>query len=148
MAGNGHPNSLKNLRPWQPGQGGNAGGAPVRLPPEIRQARRENMAGLIKLIHLYVGMSEEQAKSRLDGPDCLQLEEMIQGQISKAKEGDSRAFQFIIEVMCGKIPESDEVASPSENMTREEKLAAAKMMVRILEREGHDEPGTVQPPSG
>lgn len=129
------------LKPWVKGQSGNPGGL-VKLPPELRIARRENMAGLIKLIHKYVAMTEDQAKQRLQGPDALQLEEMIQGQISKAKEGDSRAFQFIIEVMCGKIPESDENSNPADKMTPEEKLAAAKMMVQVLEREVADGPGS------
>jgi hypothetical protein len=114
------PGNIKNLTPWKPGQAGGGTGI-VRLPPELRQARRENMAGMIKLIHLYVGMTEEQAKVRLSGPDSTQLEEMIQGQLSKAKEGDSRAFQFIVEIMCGKIPESDETTK-ADTLTLDEKI--------------------------
>ena len=97
------------------------------------------MAGLIKLLHLYVGMSDEEARVRLAGGKVLQLEEMIQGQISKAKEGDTNAFKFLIEVMCGKIPESDEVPSATENMSTQDKLAAAKKMVQMLEREVENE---------
>jgi hypothetical protein len=136
-----HPNSLKNLKPFKPGHVGGPG--VVRLPPELRQARRENMAVLIQLIHKYVGMTEEQAKVRLNGPESLQIEEMIQGQINKAKEGDSNAFKFIIEIMCGKIPEADENRSAAENMTRQEKLEAARMMVKLLEEEpnGSSDPG-------
>lgn len=122
-----------NLKPWPKGVSGNPGGAP-KLPPEIRAARRENMASLIKLIHLYVGMTTEQAQQRADGNSCLQLEEMVQGMIGKAKEGDTNAFKFLIEVMCGKIPESDEL-SPLESMTREEKLSALKQAVQLLEAE-------------
>jgi hypothetical protein len=128
-----NPNSLKNLRHFQPGN--KMGQGVVKLPPELRQARRENMASLIRLIHQYVGMTENQAKERLNGPESLQIEEMIQGQINKAKEGDSNSFKFIIEVMCGKIPESDESKSTTENMTRQEKLAAARLMVQMLEQD-------------
>lgn len=117
---------------WKPGQNGNPQNIRVKLPPELRAARKENMAALIKLIHQYVGMTHEQAKSRLNGPECLQLEEMIQGQIEKAKEGDSRAFQFIIEVMCGKIPEAD-VESQSETLTVEEKIDLMKRGLAMLE---------------
>ena len=101
------------------------------------------MAVLIQLIHKYVGMTEEQAKARLNGTESLQIEEMIQGQINKAKEGDSNAFKFIIEIMCGKIPEADENRSAAENMTRQEKLEAARMMVKLLEEEpnGSSDPG-------
>jgi len=130
-----NPNSLKNLKPWKPGERGGPGIA--RLPPELRAARRENMAALIKLIHSYVGMTEDEAKRRLSGPDCLQLEEMVQGQINKAKEGDSRAFQFIIEVMCGKIPEADEQTT-AETLTLEEKIDLMKKGLAALEAQsGH-----------
>ncbi len=107
--------------PWKPGQSGNPLGAVVRLPPELRQARRENMAGLIKIIHLYVGLTSEKAKDRLAGPDALQLEEMVQGQITRAAEGDSRAFQFLIEIMCGKIPDADP-ETPTDQMTPQDKI--------------------------
>lgn len=120
-----------NLKPWPKGVSGNPNG-PAKLPPEVRAARRENMANLIRLIHLYVGLTAEQAQKRFDGHESLQLEEMIQGMIGKAKEGDTNAFKFLIEVMCGKIPEADDV-SPLESMTREEKLAALKQAVALLE---------------
>jgi hypothetical protein len=125
-------NSLKNLKPFQPG---NKFGGATKLPQELRDARRKNMANLIKLIHLYVSLTDEQAKERLSGPSAVQLESMIQGQINKASEGDSRAFQFIIEVMCGKIPESDDTDRLSDTMTPQEKLEAAKKMVQMLERD-------------
>lgn len=135
-----NPNSLKNLKLFKSGQSGNPGGS-VSLPAELRAARRENMAGLIKLIHKYIAFTDEEAKTRLNGPDCIQLEEMIQGQISKAKEGDSRSFQFIIEVMCGKIPESDENPK-SENMTVEEKIELMKKGLAALEAQAGT-PGVV-----
>ena len=123
-------NSLKNLKPWKPGERGGPG--IVRLPPELRQARRENMAKLIELIHQYVALTDEQAKERIGGGECLQIEEMIQGQIMKAKEGDSRAFQFIIEVMCGKIPETDDTAR-GDSLTLEEKIELMKRGLQALE---------------
>lgn len=134
-------NSLKNLKPWKPGQHGGGVGK-IQLPPELRAARRENMAALIKLIHRYVGLTEDEAKQRLQGPDCLQLEEMIQGQINKAKEGDSRAFQFIIEVMCGKIPESDEQTT-AETLSLDEKIDLMKRGLAALEAQA----GTPRPTS-
>ena len=126
-----NPNSLKNLTPFKPGIGGPGVGV-VRLSHELRAARRENMAGLIRLIHAYVGMTEDHAKQRLQGPECLQLEEMVQGQINKAKEGDSRAFQFIVEVMCGKIPEADETTH-ADTLTVEEKISLMKQGLAALE---------------
>lgn len=131
MAGPGTP---ANLKSWKPGQSGNPGGM-TKLPPELRAARRENMAALITLIHQYVGMTTEQAAQRLAGHECLQLEEMVQGQIGKAKEGDSRAFQFIIEVMCGKIPETDE-PSRSDTLSIEEKIQLMERGLAALKAQG------------
>jgi hypothetical protein len=122
---------VDNLKPWPKGVSGNPGGT-VRLPPELRAARRENMSALIRIIHQYVGITEEQAKERLCGPEALQLEEMIQGQISKAKEGDTNAFKFLIEVMCGKIPEADH-ESATETLTPQDKLQMMKEAVKVLE---------------
>ncbi len=126
--------ALGNLRPWVKGQTGNPLGGP-KLPAELREARRKHMANLIKLIHIYVGLTEEEAKERLAGPGALQIEQMIQGQISKASEGDSRAFQFIMEVMCGKVPETDDHTSLADTLTAKEKLAALKKMTDTLELE-------------
>lgn len=127
-----NPN-LKSFH-WKKGQSGNPQGLAVRLPAELRAARKENMAALIRLIHQYVGLTEEQASQRLSGPDCLQLEAMIQGQINKAKEGDSNSFKFIIEVMCGKIPDADPVDDISlTGMTNLEKIEALKKALSLLQ---------------
>lgn len=131
-----HPNSIKNLKHFQPGNRANPSGAP-KLPAELRQARRENMEGLIRIIHTYVSMTKEQATTRLQGPEALLLEEMIMGQINRASEGDSRSFQFLIEVMCGKIPESDETPT-ADSMTPEEKLELMEKATAALRAQIND----------
>lgn len=99
------------------------------------------MAGLIKIIHMYVGMTSEKAKERLAGPEALQLEEMVQGQISRAAEGDSRAFQFLIEIMCGKIPEAD-VETQSDQMSPQEKIEfLEKALTTLKAQNGSSTPG-------
>jgi hypothetical protein len=123
--------TINNLKPFKSGISGNPGGRP-KLSVELRVARRENMERLVKLVHQYVGMSEDKARQRLSGPDALQTDEMIQGQILKAKEGDTNAFKFITEVMCGKIPESDEI-TPIEFLSTEEKIDLMKQGLAALE---------------
>ncbi len=118
--------------PFQKGQSGNPGGV-AKLPVELRVARRENLQNLIKLVHLYAGMTNEQVQQRLDGNQAVQLEEMVQGQIKRATDGDHNAFRFIIEVMCGKIPEQDDVEQPFEKMSSLEKLRTMKQAVAFLE---------------
>ena len=90
------------------------------------------MAGLIKLLHLYVAMTDEEAAQRMASPDATLLEKMIYGQINKAGEGDARPFQFLIEVMCGKIPEADKEDEESPR-TPEQKLQMMKDAVKLLE---------------
>lgn len=124
---------MTNLKPFKAGVSGNPGGRP-KLPLELRVARRENTATLIRLIHQYMGMSKEEARQRLSKPGTLQTEEMIQGQITKAIEGDTNAFRFIIEVMCGKIPDHDEI-SATESMSDQEKLELMREAVKMLERQ-------------
>ena len=58
------------LKPWVKGTSGNPSGQP-KLPVVLRVARRENMANLIKLIHLYVAMTDEEAKERLSFKGAL-----------------------------------------------------------------------------
>ncbi len=129
------------LKSYPKGVTGNPGGK-VRLPADLRKARRENMEGLIKLIHRYMAMTHEEAQERLAGPDALQLEIMIQGQIMKATTGDANSFRILIELMCGKVPESDEQPT-SENMTPEEKLELMEKATAALRAQiGSRTPGT------
>lgn len=101
-----NPKSLKNLKPFDKGQSGHPIGRPM-LAPEIRAARKANQAELIKLIQTYCSLTENQAMERLAGPKTLQIEAAVQGLINRAKEGDVPAFKYLVEIMCGKIPESD-----------------------------------------
>jgi hypothetical protein len=122
--------NTKYLKPFPKGVSGNPGGG-RKLPSELRKARQENTEGLIKIITTYISLTREQALLRTQGPETLLLEEMIMGQINKASEGDSRAFQFLVEIMCGKIPESDD-APTSDTMTPQEKLELMEKATEAL----------------
>jgi len=125
--------NIANLKPWKPGQSGRAGHN--SLPPEIRSERKRNQAALIRLVILYFGLSQEEARKRLDGPESTQLEEAIQGMISRAKEGDTNSFKYLTELICGKIPETDpDDRGLTEEMTKEEKIAALKQAIEVLEK--------------
>ena len=93
---------------WKKGQSGNVTGRkPYAIPKEIQEERKRNQVGFIKLVAAYANMTREQALQRLASNEALQIEDMVQGVISKAGEGDTNALRFIVEVMAGKIPESD-----------------------------------------
>lgn len=121
------------LRPWPKGVSGNPSGNAPRLPPEIRAERKKNQAALIKLIILYFSMTEEQAKQRTSGNEANQLEEAVQGMINKAKEGDTNAFKYLTELICGKIPETDAETGPER--TPQETLEAMEKAVLVLKEQ-------------
>ena len=135
-------NRYRGLRPWKKGQSGNPNNIRYALPAEIRQQRRENQASLIRLVISYFAMTPEQAAQRIASPDANQLEEAVQGQINRAKEGDARAFQYLMELICGKIPEADPDKEQVENMSMQERLDAMKQAVAFLENKVKDEPGS------
>ena len=115
---------MGNLKPFQPGQSGNPGGNP-RLPPEVRAERRRNQSALILLVsQLFAAKKKGKGKT--------ELERAVLGMIERAKKGDTNAFRYLIELICGKIPETD-AESPADHMTPEEKLELMKRAVATLE---------------
>lgn len=131
----------RGLTPWKKGQSGNPHGRPSTLPAELRKQRRENQAALIRLVISYFALTGEQAAQRLAGPEANQLEECVQGVINRAKEGDSKAFQYLSELICGKIPEADD-RELVDNMPLEERLEAMKKAVAVLEGQIKNGSGT------
>jgi hypothetical protein len=93
--------------------------------------RRKNQAALIKLVILYFGMTAEESSQRLAGPEANQLEEAVQGVIGRAKEGDTTAFKYLTEIICGKIPEID-AEDRTEDMTPQQKLEAMEKATALL----------------
>ncbi len=83
-------------------------GRPPALPSEVKIIRKNNQVELIKKMVQLLSMSDEQGERILDGPDCTQLESIVQGLIKRAKEGDPACFKCIVEVTCGKLPEAIE----------------------------------------
>ena len=132
----------RGLTPWKKGQSGNPHGSRPTLPAELRKQRRENQAALIRLVISYFALTQEQAAQRLSGPEANQLEECVQGLINKAKEGDAKAFQYLSELICGKIPEADIEKEQVESMTPEERLETMKRAVAALEDQIKNGPGS------
>lgn len=89
---------------WKKGQSGNPAGRPPSLPVEVQTERKRNQIAIIKLMAEYMNLTKDEAKER---SSATQIEEMIQGVISRAKEGDINCFKFVVGVVAGNIPESD-----------------------------------------
>lgn len=91
---------------FQPGASGNPGGRP-KLPPEIRAARKAAMAQLITLIASHFGMTKKAAKAAKKKPEITMLECAVMEFADRAVKGDVNAFRYLMELMVGKVPESD-----------------------------------------
>jgi hypothetical protein len=114
-----------NLKPWPKGVSGNPAGLQARLPAEVRAERRKNQAALILLVSKLFAANRK-AKGKTE------LERAVQGMIDRAKKGDTNAFKYLIELICGKIPEQDP-ETLAEQMTPEQKLELMKQAVAALE---------------
>ena len=87
-------------------------------------------------------MESKRLLQQFSGPEANQLEECVQGLINKAKEGDAKAFQYLSELICGKIPEADIEKEQVESMTPEERLETMKRAVAALEDQIKNGPGS------
>lgn len=123
-----------NLKPWPKGVSGNPAGCVPRLPPEIRAERKKNQAALILLVSKLFALNPVQSKKNERRRSVTQLELSVQGLITKAKKGDTNAFRYLIELVCGKIPEVDQ-ETVGDQMTPEEKLDLMKRAVSALEEQ-------------
>lgn len=123
---------IANLKPWPKGVSGNPHG-PNALPAEIRAARRANRGNLIRLItEVFARPAGE------PGEPKNQLEAAVLGVLARAREGEVRAFEFLVGVVCGRIPETDH-ESPAEAMTNEERIEALKRALSFLESQKEKE---------
>ncbi len=87
----------------------------------------------------FVGMTQEQAEQRMAMPESIQLEQMIQGVINRSKEGDSNAFRFIIDIVCGQIPQND--PADTEELNPTQKLALLKQAIKMVSDEAKEVSG-------
>lgn len=103
MAGHGN---IKNLKPWKPGQSGHPGRIGI-LPPDIREERKKNQVGLIRMVSEMMMFNEKEAKVKFKAAETTQLEKACQALIGKARDGDVNAFRYLMELMVGNIPSHD-----------------------------------------
>lgn len=103
-----------NLKSWPKGISGNPAG-PRPLPPEVRAERKRNQAALIQLVGKMLAANKSTRGK-------TELERAIAGMIKASKDGDVRAFSYLIEIICGKLPEHDP-ETMADQLTPEQKLA-------------------------
>ena len=96
----------KGLTPWQPGQSGNPGGRPA-LPPEVRKDRKNNQVKLIQLITKHFNMTTKESATEARKEGTAQIEKAVRKIVEQATKGNIWAFQYLMNLMVGKIPDSD-----------------------------------------
>ena len=128
----------ENLIGFKPGQSGNPGGRGGVLPPEIRKKRKASQAKIISLMTDLLNLTDLEANARAEDPKQTQLEAMAQAMIASARNGETSAAKYVVELICGKIPETDHDGFSEEDL---------RMLNRVKEllTEQRSEPGD---PSG
>lgn len=98
-----HPNSLKNLKPVQPGEVRNKTG----------RGRPKKLPALDKLLADVLGGEDE---------DTTEAHRILQALIKKAKTGDVRAAEILLERGYGKVKEQIDVSQKGTNLIQIEIL--------------------------
>lgn len=99
-------------RNWKKGESGNPKGG-VRLPPEVREARRMNQVEFERVANRYLCWTKnELATARADPMtpafDLLIINLIMEGIF----EGDPKRFNCIMERLIGKVITKVEISSP------------------------------------
>ena len=119
----------KGLKPWNPGQSGNPGGRPS-LPPEVRRDRKDNQVKLIQLITKHLNMTSKESATEARKEGTPQIEKAVRKIVEQAMKGNVWAFQYLMNLMVGKIPESD-----FDGATEEELLLFQKVKQAMQKKE-------------
>jgi hypothetical protein len=99
----------KSETSWKPGESGNPEGR-VKLPEDIRTAKKLNKIELERLLNLYLTLSDDEIKARLSTSETPQLEKMIASIVTKAIDhGDQQRLTFILDRLVGKVKDEIDV---------------------------------------
>ncbi len=119
--------SLENLKPWKPGQSGNAGGRP-KLPPELRMITQFTRQEISALIAKFGRMTDEELNAVIRDSKTPIVEIALCNMWKDAKSSDKamQAFNFLLDRSVGKPAEIE----PNEN--EEEKITVTKDNLKDL----------------
>lgn len=92
---------------FKSGESGNPGGR-AKLPPEIRTQRKEQQINLINLITKHFNMTPRESAKTARKEGTSSLEKAIKKIVySASQNGSVSAFNYLIKIMVGKIPDTD-----------------------------------------
>lgn len=98
-------------RNFEPGVVTNPNGRP-KLPEDIKEARKLNKEEIERLLNSYLGLTQEELKSKLQDPKTPTLELLMARIVVEAiKKGDERRLDFLLNRLIGPVPKSLDVKS-------------------------------------
>lgn len=99
----------KSETSWKPGQSGNPDGR-VKLPEDIKTAKRINKIELERLLNLYLSLTDDEIKLRQADTGTTQIERMIASIVEKGiVQGDQQRLNFLLDRLVGKVKEEIDV---------------------------------------
>lgn len=94
---------------FKPGQSGNPGGK-VKLPEDIREARKLNQHELERIINKYLYMDRESVKAAISNPATPMMELMVASIVAQAaQKGDHQRLDFVLNRLVGKVRDQIDV---------------------------------------
>lgn len=97
---------------FKKGQSGNPGGK-VKLPEDIKQARKLNQVELERIINKYLYMDRDAVKEAISSPSTPMMELMVASIVAQAaQKGDHARLEFVLQRMIGKVKDQLEVSTP------------------------------------
>lgn len=98
-----HPNSLKNLKLFQPGTSGNPRGT-VKLPEELKAIKSLSQLEVTKLISKYARMNRDELIDAKNNPAIAVIDLTVISIFAKSIElGDFTRLSFLLDRCCGKV---------------------------------------------
>ena len=132
-------NSLKNLKPFKPGQSGNPKGKPP-TPQDVRDARKLNAVQVSRIINKFLNMDMAWIKEVIDQSHTPALEYMIGKMLIECgKTGDFQRLNFIFDRCVGKVTEKMEVKMPKPTVIKLIGEDAVLVLGNSQEKENEDE---------
>jgi hypothetical protein len=94
---------------FKPGQSGNPGGK-VKVPEDIKEARKLNQVELERIINKYLAMSRDEVKAAIGAPSTPMMELMVASIVAQAaQKGDHQRLDFVLNRLVGKVKDQIEV---------------------------------------
>lgn len=94
---------------FKPGQSGNPGGK-VKLPEDIKEARKLNQVELERIINKYLAMDRGAVKAAISSESTPMMELMVASIVAQAaQKGDHQRLDFVLNRLVGKVKDQIEV---------------------------------------